>query len=50
MKNFNYHSIMKRLIFISFVLILVNIAYTRADFAADVNGTNTININDSYQV
>ena len=50
MKNFDYQGLIKRLIFISFVLVLVNIAYADTAFAADLNNTNTTNITDSYQV
>ena len=50
MKNFNYKITMKRLIFLFFALILVNIAYADTVFAADVNSTNTTNITDSYQI
>ena len=50
MKNFDYQKLIKRLIFISFVMVLVNIAYADTAFAADLNNTNTTNITDSYQV
>ncbi len=50
MKNFDYQGLIKRLIFISFVLVLVNIAYADTAFAANLNNTNTTNITDSYQV
>jgi methionine-rich copper-binding protein CopC len=50
MKNFDYQKLIKRLIFISFVLVLVNIAYADTVFAANLNNTNTTNITDSYQV
>jgi methionine-rich copper-binding protein CopC len=50
MKNFDYQGLIKRLIFISFVLVLVNIAYADTAFAADLNNTNTTNITDFYQV
>jgi len=36
MKNFDYQGLIKRLIFISFVLVLVNIAYADTAFAADL--------------
>ena len=50
MINVNYHRLIKRLIFIFFVLILVNIAYADTSFAANINGTNNTNITDSNQV
>ena len=50
MKNYNYKITLKRLIFIFFALILVNIAYADTVFAADDNSTNTTNITDSYQI
>ena len=50
MKNFDYKGLVKRLIFISFVMVLVNIAYADTAFAADLNNTTNTNITDSYQV
>jgi hypothetical protein len=49
MKNFDYQGLIKRLIFVSFVMVLVNIAYADTAFAANLNNTNTTNITDSYQ-
>jgi methionine-rich copper-binding protein CopC len=49
MKNFNYHVFMKRLFFIFFALVLMNLAYADTSFAANSNGTNTTNITDTDQ-
>jgi methionine-rich copper-binding protein CopC len=48
MKSFYYQDFIKRFIFISFVLVLVGMAYADTSYAASLNGTNTTNINDSY--
>ena len=50
MKNFDYKGLIKRLIFISILMVLVNIAYADTAFAANLNNTNTTNITDTYQV
>ena len=49
MKSFHYQDIIKKFIFISFVLVLVGMAYADTAYGASLNGTNTTNINDSYQ-
>ena len=49
MKSFSYQDIIKRFIFISFVLILVGMAYADTSYGASLNSTNTTNITDSYQ-
>jgi hypothetical protein len=50
MKIFNYTMLMKRLIFIFFAFVLVNVAYADTTFAANSNNTNTTNITDSNRV
>jgi methionine-rich copper-binding protein CopC len=49
MKSFSYQDIIKRFIFISFVLVLVGMAYADTSYGASLNSTNTTNITDPYQ-
>ncbi len=49
MKSFHYQDFIKKFIFISFILVLVSMAYADTAYGASLNDTNTTNITDSYQ-